>query len=388
MNRRSGLAVAAAAAIAVAACSPSESTAPSASPEASPGASPGSSTSASSSESPGPSDHLRLQLAGPVDARAAGYVAAQVLGYYANDGLVLDLVPGGGSVDPVATGSAASGPEFTIAWQPAVFKARQGGSDLVNISQVFQRSDTVVMGWAATDLTSVCDLKGKSVGVWASPADVEVKAMLAACDVPASDYVAVPIQGDVTQLLDKGVDAIQGLGSDQEARILETINPATGKQYTTDDLRLFSPNDDRSAVIQDSIFARAAWLADATNRDIAVRFVEASLRGWVYCRDHQEDCVQFVLKAGTGLGTSHTRWMLNEVNALIWPSPNGIGVVDPIQWQQTISLSMAQGVVSQRPSAAAYDGSITTDALAALTDLDVNAADYVKEPSAVAPGGK
>ena len=39
-------------------------------------------------------------------------------------------------------------------------------------------------------------------------------------------------------------------------------------------------------MLQDAIFARKAWLDEGNNRDIAVRFVRASLKGWIYCRDN------------------------------------------------------------------------------------------------------
>jgi NitT/TauT family transport system substrate-binding protein len=386
MNRRPWFAMAAAAAIALSACSPSESPAPSGSPGASAGAS--ASPGASSDASSAPGDHVRLQLDGPIDAEFAGFIAAQALGYYDQEDLAVDLVPGGGSIDPVAAGSASTGPELTIAWVPQVLGAREHGSDLVHIAQVFQRSGAALVAWSSSGLKTPCDLKGKRVGAWAAPADLEVTSMLTGCSLTATDYTAVPTERDVSQLLGKGVDAQQVLTWDQEALILEATNPATGKQYTPDDITVFSANENRNASLQDAIFARAAWLKVAANRDIAARFVRAETRGWIYCREHQEDCVQFVLKAATGLGTTHQRWMLNEVNSLIWPSADGIGALDPVQWAQTIDLSMRAGIITKLPGIAAWDDSIVSDVAASLADEDLNATDYVKVPVAVAPGGK
>ena len=48
--------------------------------------------------------------------------------------------------------------------------------------------------------------------------------------------------------------------------------------------------------------------------------------GWIFCRDNPDECLEHVLAAGPTLGRSHQAWQLNEVNALIWPSPAGIGV--------------------------------------------------------------
>jgi NitT/TauT family transport system substrate-binding protein len=80
--------------------------------------------------------------------------------------------------------------------------------------------------------------------------------------------------------------------------------------------------------------------------------------------------------------------MINEVNALIWPSPDGIGSLDPIQWRQTITVATQGGVISRDPDLTAYDDTIVPDALAILAGKDLSSPDFQKVPVAVAPGGK
>jgi len=67
----------------------------------------------------------------------------------------------------------------------------------------------------------------------------------------------------------------------------------------------------------DMIFARDSWLKKAGNEDIATKFLVASYKGWIYCRDNQSACVNIVLRAGSKLGSSHQAWQLNEINGLI-----------------------------------------------------------------------
>jgi len=75
-------------------------------------------------------------------------------------------------------------------------------------------------------------------------------------------------------------------------------------------------------MLQDHIFVRDSWLKKSGNEDIAAKFLQASFKGWIFCRDNQSQCVDIVLKAGTTLGKGHMTWQLNEINGLIWPSPN------------------------------------------------------------------
>ena len=386
MNRRTWLAVAAVAAIAVSACSPSSSPTPSGSATPSAGASP----SASSSGSPGPTagiSNVRVALPGPLNGEFAGYIAAQKLGYFSDENMTVQLVTNDPASLPASYyAPGESGPEFTVAAVAPVLAAREHGSDLVDIAQIFQRSGTVVLTWKQDAIADLCGLKGKRVGLWAAPADLELTSSLTACPLSASDFARVEVPRDVTGFLNKTVDATQATTFDQVAQVLEATNPATNQQYTADDIATLSPAD-RHATLQDAIFASAAWLAQSGHRDVAVAFIRASIRGWLYCRDHLEDCVQFTTAADSNLGQSHTRWMINEVNALIWPSPDDIGALDPVQWQQTITIATAGGLLTKLPSLEAYDDSLVPDANAILQGKDLKATDYKKGTVVVGVGG-
>ena len=170
------------------------------------------------------------------------------------------------------------------------------------------------------------------------------------------------------------------------AQVLETTNPETGALYKPEDLAPINWNDYRVAMLQDAIFARKAWLDASGNRDIAVRFVRASLRGWIYCRDHPDDCVQYSTDAGSQLGAGHQKWMMNEVNALVWPSPLGVGVIDPVFWQQTVKVAKNSGIIKNPPSIDAYTTDIVKEALAGITD-ETTGKDYKKGTVEVTAGG-
>ena len=406
MRRHALLAVAAASAIAVAACSPIASPSPSAQASGSPGTSPGASGSPEPSVAP---TSIRVQLPGPIDAEFAGLIAAEKLGYYDAENLKVTLVPGTSGADVVTPATATNGPEFTIADVPELLAAREKGSDLLDIAQLFQRSGTIVMairpgGPAPTSTpaasassapsptpASMCDLKGRKIGLWAAPADLEVTAALSSCSLaPGSGYIRSQTAMDASALLSGAVAAEEAEIYDQYAQVLEATNPATNQQYTTDDLVTYSPVDQASNTLQDAVLARSAWLTATGNSDVAAGFLRAVVKGWVYCRDHQEDCVQFVVQAGTNLGTTHQRWMLNEVNALIWPASDGIGNVDAVQWQRTIDVSLGAGLITKRPTDNAFDGTYLQSATGELTvgGMDLQDPAFQKLVVAVAPGGR
>ena len=285
-------------------------------------------------------------------------------------------------------GSAPDGPEFTISWVPKVLQARESGSDLVDIAQIFQRSGTLSVSWKATGITGPGDFKGKKIGVWDFGNEFEVTAgALAQGLVAGTDYTKVIQPFDMSLLINKQIDVAEAMIYNEYAQLLETTNPETGALYSPDDLNVIDWNDYRVAMLQDAIFARAGWLKEGNNRDVAVRFVRASFKGWIYCRDNPADCAKYTTEAGSTLGAGHQAWMMNEVNALIWPSPDGVGVLNPIFYQQTVKVSKQTGVLTKEPSLDAYDQTIAEDAIAGLTD-DLKGTDFKKGTVAITPGGE
>jgi len=360
-----------------------ESEAPPASVD--PGASP-----SASAEPAGEAATVRLQLQWVPQAQFAGYFAALEQGFYEAENLTVEIVPGGPDVIPQVAGSAPDGPEFTISWVPKVLEARVGTppSDLVNIAQVFQRSGTLSVSWKDSNITSPQDFAGKKVGVWDFGNEFEVTAAAKKYGLEAGrDYEKVIQPFDMTLLLSRQIDVAEAMIYNEYAQVLEATNPETGELYQPDDLNVINYNDEGTAMLQDAIFARASWLAEEGNEDIAARFLEASFRGWIYCRDNPDDCIQYTVNAGSTLGAGHQAWMMNEINPLVWPSPNGIGIMDQALWDQTVEVSIGAGIIPEAPPADAFRTDLAEAALAQITDADTKGEGFTKGTVEVTPGG-
>lgn len=330
---------------------------------------------------------VRLQLQWAPQAQFAGYFAAAELGYYTEEGLDVDIIDGGPDVIPQQVGSAEDGPEFTISWVPKVLEARAAGSDLVDIAQIFQRSGTLSVTWADSGITGPADFAGKDVGVWDFGNEFEVTAAARAVDLEADvDYTKVIQPFDMLLFLSRDIDVAEAMIYNEYAQVLEAENPDTGELYQPSDMNVIDYNEVGTAMLQDAIFARAGWLAEDGNEDVATRFLRASFRGWIYCRDNPEDCVGYTTDAGSTLGAGHQAWMMNEINPLVWPSPDGIGIMDAGLWQQTVDISVESGIIAEAPPADAYR---TDLAEAALEGLDNATGDgFTKGSVEVTPGGE
>jgi NitT/TauT family transport system substrate-binding protein len=331
---------------------------------------------------------VRLQLQWAPQAQFAGYFAAQELGFYADEGLDVEILDGGPDVIPQQVGSAADGPEFTISWVPKVLEAREAGSDLVNIAQVFQRSGTLSVAWADSGISSPADFEGKRVGVWDFGNEWEVIAAAAAEGLEqGTDFERVIQNFDMVAFLNRDIDVAEAMIYNEYAQVLETENPDTGELYQPEDMTVIDYNEVGTAMLQDALFARASWLAEDGNEDIAERFLRASFRGWIHCRDNPDDCIGYTVDAGSTLGAGHQAWMMNEINPLIWPSPDGIGILDTGLWDQTVQVSLDSGIIEAVPTDDAYRTDLAEAALAGIEE-ETTGADFEKGVVEVTPGGE
>src|SRR5437762_4294234 len=249
--------------------------------------------------------------------------------------------------------------------------ARDGGVPLKAIAQVFQYSGMRLLSWKESGIRSAADLKGKKVAVWLAGNELELLATLAKHGLdPKRDVTIVPAALDMDLFLQHQVDAAAAMTYNELAQVLETVNPSTGNLYESSDLNIIDFNKEGTAMLEDRVIVTEDWIKSAKHQDIAVRFLRASIKGWIYCRDHPNDALKIVLKNAPTPGKSHQAWQLNEINRLIWPSPQGIGMMNDQRWLESAKISHRYGVTKTLADRSAYTNELVKKALDSLKDVD------------------
>ena len=335
-------------------------------------------------------DEVSVVLQWEPQAQFAGYFAADALGYWEEQGLDVTIIDGGPEVSPQVEGSLPTGPEFAVSWVPRVLAVRDEGSDLVNIGQTFQRSATTSVSWADNPAASPEDFAGKTVGVWCCGNELEVTAAARQAGLePGVDFEQAIQEFNMLAFLDREIDVAEAMTYNEYAQVLETVNPETGELYQPEDLVVIDYNEVGTSMLQDAVHARASWLAEEGNEDIATRFLAGVFKGWAFCRDNPEECVQFTVDSGSTLGLGHQRWMMNEINPLIWPAPEGIGSMPVETYERTVQTMLDAGLISEAPGDDAWRSDLTEAAWALVgDDVDLFGEDFVKGEVEVTPGGE
>jgi NitT/TauT family transport system substrate-binding protein len=339
---------------------------------------------------------IKLQLQWFVQGQFAGYIAAADKGFYREQGLDVQILEGGVDIVP-QTVLAQGGADFAIAWVPKALASREQGAEITNIGQIFQKSGTYQVSFAKSNIASPADLRGKKVGNWGFGNEFELFAGMTKAGLdPGKDVTLVQQQFDMQALLRGDIDAAQAMSYNEYAQLLEAKDPATGQLYKPDAFTILNWNDVGTAMLQDAVWANSQKLeSDTAYQETAVKFLAASIKGWAYCRDNAEECRDLVVARGSKLGKSHQLWQVNEVNKLIWPAPNGAGLIDEAAWKATVDLSMTtknqdgQTVLTKQPEGTAYTNEYVQKALDELKadGVDVNGTSFQAATVTLNEGG-
>lgn len=332
-------------------------TTPTAPEAASPATTETSATSAApgdtAAETTGELTPVTVQLKWVAQAQFAGYYAAKDQGFYEEEGLDVTIRPGGPDIVPeqvVASGQA----EFGLNWLASLLAVRDQGTPLVNIAQVFTYAGMRHLAWADSGITSPADFAGKKVAVWFGGNEFDLLATLNKYNLdPDSDLELVQQPFDMNLLLNREVDAAAAMTYNELYQVLSA-------GHTIDELNIIDYNAEGTAMLEDGIFVRADWLEDPANQDLAARFLRATFKGWAFCRDEPDACVDSVLAndAGGVMTREAQVWQMDEVNKLVWGDPldpeTPIGYMDPELFQRTADTALEFGIIENPASDEAY----------------------------------
>ncbi len=338
---------------------------------------------------------VTLQLQWFSQAQFAGYYAALDQGFFEDEGLDVEIVEGGADIVPqdvLASGDV----DYAISWVPKVLGSIEQGANITNVAQIFERSATLQVAMADSGIDGPEDLAGKKVGSWGYGNEWELFAGMQDAGVEPGDIELIQQAFDMNGFLSGDIDAAQAMTYNEYAQVLETVNPDTGELYQPEDLTVIDWNEEGSAMLQDAIWADAGRLADDSEyQETTTAFIKAAIKGWIYAKDNPEEAARIVTESGSTLGQSHQLWMTNETNKLIFPSTNGVGMIDEAAWKKTVDIAMGTQnetgatILTTAPPETAYTNEYVEKALAELEEegVDTKGADYEPVEVTLAEGG-
>ncbi len=298
-------------------------------------------------------DPLTLQLKWVRQAQFAGYYVAAAKGYYADASLDVTIKSGGPDVNPtqvIASGAA----DVVVDWMPSALAAREKGSPLVNIAQVFQRSGMELTCRKDSNIRTPADFRGKTLGVWFAGNEYPFLSWMSKLGLKTDGLpngVTVLRQDyNVEPLLKKQAACISTMSYNEYQQLIEAgMRP--------DQLVVFKYQDLGVATLEDGLYATEAKLRDPAMLDRLARFLKASMRGWQYAIGHQAEAVKIVLgnSASDRQTQEHQTHMMGDIAKLLGTDPHRMGYLQLAAYDRTVRELMSGAsdpVITRKPEGA------------------------------------
>lgn len=275
---------------------------------------------------------VTVQLLWTHQAQFAGLYAADQLGYYAEQGLVVTFLEGGASIDhisPVVAGRA----QFGVASADELILARAQGQPVRAIATIYRRSPAVFISLTEKGLTRPQDFAGKTIR---APSNVlpTLRAMLAKAGLIPDQYQIVDLPSDLA-LFASGDVPVWGV------YLNGFVVDARQAGYK---INIVYPDDYGVHFSADTLFSTDQLLANQP--DLALRFLRASLKGWAYAVENADKTPLMVQKYNPQADLAIELARMNASLALVNTGDDHIGWMNPGIWAGMEKTLREQGVLS------------------------------------------
>ncbi len=292
-------------------------------------------------------EKLILQLKWVPQSQFAGYYAAQDRGFYAGEGLDVEIRAGGPKIDP-ADIAAAGQADVIVNWMPAALEAREHSVPLVNIAQPFKRSASALACRRDNGIIVPEDLRGNTIAIALNGDEVPFLAWMANLGIPVdggSEGVTMIEMGayDAAELLSKAAGCVHVMMYNTYWLLVEA---GFGYRVT-----VFGFEDEGVATLEDGLYVVEGRLQDPLFVDRMVRFVRASIRGWAWSLENVDAAVGVIMEQAPKGATTidHQRHMLEIVGDLL---ATGSWRLEPADYDRTVSIllkSPSHPIITKKP---------------------------------------
>ena len=299
-------------------------------------------------------DKVTLQLKWVTQAQFAGYYVAKEKGFYEEEGLDVEIKPGGPDIAPEQV-IAGGGADVIVDWMGGALAARDKGVGLVNIAQPFKKAGMQLVCPADGPVKTEADFKGHTLGVWFFGNEYPFYAWMNKLGLSTEggpDGVTVLKQSfDVQPLIQKQADCISVMTYNEYWQLIDA-------GYKPEDLIVFNYTAMGVDLLEDGLYTMEDKLKDPAFEDKMVRFVRASMKGWKYATENSDEAAGIVVENG-GQDENHQKRMMGEVAKLI---DNADGKLIEAAYKRTADALVAQKIIAKEPSGA-WTSAITDKAI-------------------------
>lgn len=269
-------------------------------------------------------------------AQFAGFYVAHKKGFYNDYGIDVRIEMGGPD-NPSSKTLQSNKADFVSMFLTSALREVDNGFQIVNVAQISQKSSLLLVAKKSSGISKVQDINGKRVGLWVNDFREPSITFLNKNHIKAE---IVPISWTVNVLTNDVVDIMNMMVYNEYDVLINTgINP--------DELTIFPMSDYDVNIPEDGIYCTKDYYLN--NKELCNDFAEATMDGWIYALNHEEETLSIVLSylriAHLPANIPHQRWMLKKIREAVLAKPEQFGKLTEKDYNSSVNMLIGNQVI-------------------------------------------
>jgi NitT/TauT family transport system substrate-binding protein len=285
-------------------------------------------------------DKVQLRLDWVFGSEHAPIFLAKEKGFFAAEGIDIELLPGEGStvtVKLVGNGTTA----FGYAGADQVLMAAGRDLPVVSLAVILQKSPSAIIFPASSGIITLQDLYGRRLGVQLrSNTEKQWRAVEEINHLDKAKISEVPADRAIAQLLEnKTIDAGVAFYFNDGLKLVAGGLPMKWILFSDAGLPIYS-----TALITNGDMIKE-------HPDLVRRFTRAFIKGWTYSLAHPQEALEIFLKANPTIDPKYSALKLPEVLKLTQSqdvAEHGIGYSTADKWNAMQQALLAMGAMTEK----------------------------------------
>lgn len=238
----------------------------------------------------------------------AGYYMAYEKGIYKKHGLDVTIITGGAR-NPASKVFKNYEADFATLWLTNALRLYNDNFKVVNLAQYINKSSLMLVAKKSSGIYMPYQMQGKKIGIWGGDYEIQPTEFFKKFNLKVR---TIQQNNSINLFLMGGVQVSSVMWYNEYYSVLSAgINPDEINEFWFADYGLNFP--------EDGIYCRADVLEN--DPQMCKAFVEASLEGWKYAFEHQDETIltviQYAKKHKFATNYSHQKWMLNRMKDML-----------------------------------------------------------------------
>jgi len=279
---------------------------------------------------------VRFQTQWLHQAQFAGFYVAHKKGFYNSYGIDVRIQMGSPE-NPSPEALQNNKADIVSMFLSSALREVDKGHKIKNLAQLSQKSSLLLVAKKSSGIDRVEDINGKRVGLWVSdfrePSITFLKKNNIKCEI-------IPISWTTNVLAHDVVDIMNMM-------VYNEYDVFVNTGYRPSELTVFPLADYGVNIPEDGIYCLTDYYEK--NKQLCHDFAEATLDGWMYALNHEEETLSIVLsyqkKDNLPANIPHQRWMLSRIKEATLTKPEQYGKLSESDYDFSVNTLKDNGII-------------------------------------------